>query len=80
MSGLDGWTKVGDTIHKTGRWVIYRHKAVSMSALEALEDFPANESRRAAKAYERRAKSVGRGGIWLVSPDGLVCALTFIRV
>ncbi len=49
MSGLDGWTKVGDCIQGTGLWSIYRHKGVQFAGVEMLAQYPAEETKRAAK-------------------------------
>ncbi len=79
MSALDGWTKVGDRVDATGRWVLYRHKAVRFSVIEPIESFAPEEADRATRLYAKKAEDVRRGGLWLVDPEGRVHGVTFIR-
>jgi hypothetical protein len=74
---LDGWTKVGDRIEGTGRWVVYRHRAVLRADYEVLSAF--EDEGKATKFFTKKASDIRRGGIWLVSPIGRVCGATFIR-
>ena len=76
---LDGWTKVGDHVDATGLWAIYRHKGVNFASVELIEQYPADDSEKAAKAYDKKAEGVRRGGLWLVAPNGRVTGATFIR-
>ena len=76
---LDGWTRIGDSIQGTGHWVVYRHRGRATSYVESVEDLPAEEAEKALRLYTKRAQTVGRGGLWLVNPQGVVCAATFIR-
>ena len=76
---LDGWTRVGDQIAATGRWTLYRHRGRATSSLEILQELPPEKSERASKLYAKKSQDIGRGGLWLVSPEGRVCAVTFIR-
>jgi hypothetical protein len=76
---LDGWTKVGDQIGATGRWTLYRHRGLKFAALEVLERWPPEEPERALKLYTKKSADIRRGGLWLVSPEGRVCSVTFIR-
>lgn len=76
---LDGWTKVGDHVEETGYWVVYRHKGTLNATLEALGNEPSEQANRAWRRYTTRARTIGRGGLWLVDPTGTVRAVTFIR-
>lgn len=79
MSGLDGWTKVGDQVGATGRWVLYRHKGVQFASVEVLQDLPPDAGTMAERLYTKKAEDIRRGGLWLVDPSGRVCGVTFIR-
>jgi hypothetical protein len=76
---LDGWTRVGDKVEATGRWVLYRHRATAMAKLEVLEELPRADAIKASKLYAKRADSIRRGGFWLVDPEGVVREATFVR-
>jgi hypothetical protein len=76
---LDGWTRIGDQIEGTGRWVLYRHKGTALASIEVLEELAAEQAERASRVYDKRAEGLRRGGLWLVSPQGRVCGVTFIR-
>ena len=76
---LDGWTKIGDQIEGTGKWTLYRHRGLSLSSVDVIDEIPADKAARAARLYGKKAGDVRRGGLWLVSPEGRVCGATFIR-
>jgi hypothetical protein len=75
MGELNGWTKIGDTFEANGKWCLYRHLAGQMSMLQSKGEWPPEQAEQAAEKYQKLAQSVNVGGLWLVSPAGVVAAL-----
>ncbi len=75
--GLSGWTKVGDRVDPTGSWTVYRHKGRDFDDVEVVDSVP--DQSLAVKRYSSAADGARRGGVWLVSPDGLVVDVKFVR-
>ena len=69
---LNGWTKKGDRYHSRGKWTIYKHGGTLGSVACIIKDFlPAKES-IALNFYNKTLGKYKWGGLWLVSPDGIV--------
>ena len=69
---LNGWTKKGDKYHSRGKWTVYKHGGTLGSVAWIAKDFlPAFES-KALEFYNKALEKHKRGGLWLVSPDGII--------
>ena len=76
---LNGWTKLGDNVSATGKWVVYRFKGKEFDTVDVLESFSAEETEKASKLYQSEVSKMKRGAAWLVTPEGKVSAMLFIR-
>lgn len=75
---LSGWTQRGDTVPGNGRWVIYRHRGKSLEEVQEEYTFGEDEYQKALKMFRKRSE-LRTGGVWLVSPNGVVVDLVFNR-
>lgn len=76
---LSGWTKVGDRIDPNGRWTVYKYGGREFDSVELLESFPDADAEKASDLYKKQSEKIKRGGVWLVTPAGIVTSLHFIR-
>lgn len=76
---LDGWTKVGDKVTPTGKWIVYIFKGKEFDDVTVLESFLPDDESGAILLFKATVDKMKRGAIWLISPDGTVASLRFIR-
>lgn len=69
---LNGWTKIGDVYSPRGKWTIYKHGGTLGSTSWMVGDFLPSDESEAIKAYNKALEQHKRGGLWLISPDGIV--------
>jgi hypothetical protein len=78
MATVTAWTKNGDQVEPPGEWAVFQlmpHRGM-LEQLPKVQKF--KDVERATRYYQEKSRTHRKGGLFLVTPEGVVAACIWI--